>query len=94
LANLCPPLAEPTGASSCQRIGSRGGLRARLTSRQRAITVSLHGGLTMWRRLADLAAAGVLVPRIERVVRLEEVPEAYRAMATGHGRGKIVVRLA
>jgi len=45
-------------------------------------------------RLADLAAAGAIRPHVERTIALEEVAEAQRAMETGHGRGKIVVRTA
>jgi NADPH:quinone reductase-like Zn-dependent oxidoreductase len=43
--------------------------------------------------LADLARDGTLRPHVERVIGLGEVADAQRAMETGHGRGKIVVRL-
>lgn len=67
---------------------------ARLTSRQRAITLVLRDGPPVWQRLLDLVRDGTLRPHIDRVISMGEVAEAFRAMATGHGRGKIVVRLA
>jgi NADPH:quinone reductase-like Zn-dependent oxidoreductase len=45
-------------------------------------------------RLAALAQEGTLRAHIERTIALEEVADARRAMETGHGRGKIVVRMA
>lgn len=69
-----------------------GGALARLTSRQRAIGVVLRNDARTWRRLAQLAADGVLHPHVERTIALEDVAEAQRAMQTRHGRGKIVVR--
>ena len=51
-------------------------------------------GAARWRRLAALAREGVLRAHVERTIALEEVGEAQRAMETGHGRGKIVVRMA
>ncbi len=70
-----------------------GGIVSRLSSRQRAVAFALQRGAAQWQRLAALAAAGALRPHVERTVALDEVPEALRAMETGHGRGKIVVRL-
>lgn len=70
------------------------GVFARFKSRQRAVAFQLKPGTAAWRRLAELAAQGVLRPRIERTIGLEDVAEAQRAMATGHGRGKIVVQVA
>src|SRR5215470_2569990 len=67
---------------------------ARLTSRQRAIAIVVRDGPPVWQRLLHLLRNGTLRPHIERVISMEEVAEAFRAMATGHGRGKIVVRLA
>jgi NADPH:quinone reductase-like Zn-dependent oxidoreductase len=67
---------------------------ARVTSRQRAIALALRNGPPVWRRLLELVREGALRARVERTVSLEEVAEALRAMATGHGRGKIVVRLS
>ena len=66
----------------------------RLTSRQRAIPVALRSGVTIWRRLLDLVREGVIRAHVERTVTMEEVADAFRAMETGHGRGKIVARLA
>jgi NADPH:quinone reductase-like Zn-dependent oxidoreductase len=67
---------------------------ARLTSRQRAIPFSLRNGPPIWRRLLDLARKGVLRAHVERTVAMEEVAEALRVIETGHGRGKIVARIA
>ena len=66
---------------------------ARLTSRQRAVPLALRNGPPMWQRLRELVRSGAMRPHIERTIALEEVPAALRAMETGHGRGKIVVRL-
>jgi NADPH:quinone reductase-like Zn-dependent oxidoreductase len=41
--------------------------------------------------LAGLLAAGTLVPEIERVYPLAEVPAALEYLGTGHARGKLVV---
>jgi len=65
---------------------------ARFTSRQRAIPFALRNGPAIWRRLARLAADGVVHAHVERTIALEDVAAAQRAMETGHGRGKIVVR--
>jgi len=35
----------------------------------------------------------VLRAHVERTIALEDVADALRAMETGHGRGKIVVRI-
>jgi len=65
----------------------------RLRSRQRAIPVSLKNASPIWRRVVDLARQGTLRPHVERTIAMDEVADAFRAMETGHGRGKIVVRL-
>jgi len=65
---------------------------ARCTSRQRAIPFTLKNIPSTWKRLAALAGDGVLRARVERTIALEDVADAQRAMETGHGRGKIVVR--
>ncbi len=70
-----------------------GAVLARLGSRQRAIPVSLKNGPAIWRRLLDLVRQGVVRAHIERTIDMEEVAGAFRAMETGHGRGKLVVRL-
>lgn len=57
------------------------------------------GGQYVWVRpdsadlahLADLAARGVVRVEIARTFPLDEAAEAYRALETGHTRGKIVV---
>jgi NADPH:quinone reductase-like Zn-dependent oxidoreductase len=70
-----------------------GAVLARLTSRQRAIPFQLKNGPAIWQRLLDLARKGALRAHVERTIAMEEVADAFRAMETGHGRGKIVVRL-
>jgi NADPH:quinone reductase-like Zn-dependent oxidoreductase len=66
---------------------------ARLTSRQRAIPFALRNDARIWQRLLQLVRERALQAKIERTIALEEVAEAQRSMETGHGRGKIVVRL-
>ena len=65
----------------------------RFTSRQTALPFALRNGPVIWRRLLDLARRGALRAQVVRVVTLDQVAEAFRAMDTGHGRGKTVVRL-
>ena len=60
-----------------------GGIRVR--------NLMLRAGDASLRRLAELAAAGVLQPHVARRVGLDEVAEAQRDMQRGHGRGKVVV---
>jgi NADPH:quinone reductase-like Zn-dependent oxidoreductase len=67
------------------------GLFARLGGGVRAGSIQLRGGGAMWRRLARYAGNGVLVPTIARRIGLDEVAAAQAQMATGHGRGKVVV---
>ncbi len=71
-----------------------GALLARVRSHQRAIPLALAGNSARWERLAALAQQRVLRAHIERSIVLEDVADAQRAMETGHGRGKIVVRLS
>ena len=66
---------------------------ARLTSRQRVIPLALRNGPPMWQRLLQLVGSGAMRPHIQRTIALDEVAAALRDMETGHGRGKIVVRL-
>ena len=66
---------------------------ARLTSRQRAIAIMLRNRPPLWQRLVQLVQDGALRAHVERTITLEEVAAAQRDMETGHGRGKIVVRL-
>jgi NADPH:quinone reductase-like Zn-dependent oxidoreductase len=68
-----------------------GSLLAPLRGGMRARNVVLKAGAAAWRRLADLASRGVLRPHIARRIGLDEVAQAQAAMASGHGRGKIVV---
>jgi NADPH:quinone reductase-like Zn-dependent oxidoreductase len=69
------------------------GVLARLTSRQRAIAIMLRNRPPLWQRLVQLVQDGALRAHVERTITLEEVAAAQRDMETGHGRGKIVVRL-
>ena len=57
----------------------------------RARNLMLKCDAAAWRRLGELAAAGVLSAHIERQVTLDEVRDAQAGMQGGHGRGKIVV---
>jgi NADPH:quinone reductase-like Zn-dependent oxidoreductase len=68
-------------------------LVARATSRQRAVPVALKSGSPRWQRIALLAQEGTMRPHIERTIALDDVADAQRSMETGHGRGKIVVRI-
>ena len=84
-----------TGGDAAAVVGTAlGAFFARVSSRQRAIAIVLASGSARWERLAALTREGVLHAHIERKITLEEVADAQRAMATGHGRGKIVVRLS
>ena len=44
-------------------------------------------------RLADLMASGAVVPQVDRVVGLDGVPDAMRALEEGRVRGKVSVRV-
>jgi NADPH:quinone reductase-like Zn-dependent oxidoreductase len=68
-----------------------GGLLAPLAGGTRARNLTLRGNRQDLERLARLAAEGVLRPHVARRIGLDEVAQAQAAMATGHGRGKIVV---
>lgn len=68
-------------------------LFARFTSSQRAIPFVARNDAGMWRRLLEFVRERGLRAHIERTIALEDVAAAQRAMETGHGRGKIVVRL-
>lgn len=67
-----------------------GGWLSPLLGGTRARNVNLRMGSAALRRLADLAAAGVLKPHIARRIGLHDVAQAQAAMQRGHGRGKIV----
>ena len=45
------------------------------------------------RTVAELADAGKLQPHVEKVISLEDVPDAHRELEAGHATGKIVVQL-
>ena len=84
-----------TGGDAAAVAGTMlGALVARVTSRQRAIPVALRSGAARWQRLAALVQEGTVRAHIERTIALEDVADVQRAMQTGHGRGKIVVRIA
>ncbi len=53
----------------------------------------LRNGPRMWHRLAQLVKSGAMRVHVERTITLDEVAAAQRDMETGHGRGKIVVRM-
>jgi NADPH:quinone reductase-like Zn-dependent oxidoreductase len=82
-----------TGGDAAAAVGTTvNAFLARLGSRQRAVPIVLASESARWERLAALTQVGVLHAHIERTIALEDVADAQRAMATGHGRGKIVVR--
>ena len=68
-------------------------LFARFTSHQRAVPFALKNDDRMWRRLLEFVRERGLRAHIERSIALEDVAAAQRSMETGHGRGKIVVRM-
>lgn len=81
-----------TAGSLAAAIGTGlGTVLAPLAGGVRARNFALRGDAAAWRRLAELAASGVLKPCIRRRIGLAEVAAAQAEMATGHGRGKIVV---
>jgi NADPH:quinone reductase-like Zn-dependent oxidoreductase len=83
-----------TGGSAADVVTTvASGVLARFASKQRAIPLALKSNPALWKRLGELAHAGLIRPHVERVIGLGEVADAQRAMETGHGRGKIVVRL-
>jgi len=79
------------GSASAAVATGLGSLLAPLLGATRARNVMLGRSPAAARRLADLAARGVLKPHIARRIGLDEVAQAQAAMASGHGRGKIVV---
>jgi len=82
-----------TGGDAAAAVGTTvNAFLARFSSRQRAVPIMLASGAARWERLAALTREGVLHAHIERAIALEDVADAQRAMETGHGRGKIVVR--
>jgi NADPH:quinone reductase-like Zn-dependent oxidoreductase len=81
-----------TAGSLASAIGTGAGvLLAPLFGGTRARNLTLRATASAWTRLAGLAAQGVLKPHIARRIGLAEVAAAQAEMATGHGRGKIVV---
>jgi NADPH:quinone reductase-like Zn-dependent oxidoreductase len=83
-----------TGGNATALLGTVGAaVFARLTSRQRAIPMTLRNDARIWQRVLQLVRDRAIKVHIARTISLEEVAEAQRAMETGHGRGKIVVRL-
>jgi NADPH:quinone reductase-like Zn-dependent oxidoreductase len=92
------PLLVPGGLY----LGTAGSTAAAIATGVGRFVASIVGGIRVrnlmlrtsdasLRRLAELAAAGVLQPHIARRVGLDGVAEAQRDMQRGHGRGKIVV---
>ena len=84
-----------TGGDAASLAGTAtAALLARVSSRQRSIPLVLASNSARWERLATMARQGALRAHIERSITLDDIAEAQRAMETGHGRGKIVVRLS
>ncbi|MEZ5102387.1 MAG: NAD(P)-dependent alcohol dehydrogenase [Thermoleophilia bacterium] len=69
-----------------------GTLRSTL-GRQRVVPLVARQTLADLEELAGLVAAGRIAPAVERVVELPEVPGAVARLASGHARGKTVVRI-
>ena len=44
--------------------------------------------------MTALIERGQMKPLVERVLPLEQVAEAHRTLDSGHGRGKLVLRVA
>jgi NADPH:quinone reductase-like Zn-dependent oxidoreductase len=83
-----------TGGNAAAVVGTIvGSVFARLTSHQRAIAIVLKASADLFERVAVLAQQGALHAHVERTIGMEEVANAMAAMETGHGRGKIIVRL-
>jgi NADPH2:quinone reductase len=60
--------------------------------------ITLHGVLVRpsadtLERLAAAVAGGALRPIVDQVVQLESVAAAHRRLETGHGQGKLVLRV-
>ena len=66
-------------------------VRARVLGGPRGVALALKPGHAAWSRLAVWARAGALVPHLRERVGLADAPDALARLATGHGRGKIVV---
>lgn len=83
-----------TGGDKAAVIGTiASAVLARLTSRQRAVLIAARNRHQSWQRLLQFVRGGALRPHVERIITLEQVADAQQAMETGHGRGKIVVRI-
>jgi NADPH:quinone reductase-like Zn-dependent oxidoreductase len=83
-----------TGGDAAAAVGTAmGAVFARLTSHQRAIVIRVKANAALLERIAALARQGALHAHVERTIGMEEVANAMAAMETGHGRGKVVVRL-
>jgi len=85
--NTCGSTAAAVGTAASA-------IAARFTSRQRVVPFALKNVPATWQRLGALAQERVLRPHIERTIALDDVADAQRAMESGHGRGKVVVRIA
>ncbi len=67
-------------------------LRSRL-GRQRAVMFMASMNKEDLLTIARLVEDGTVTPVVERLYRLEEVPEAMRYIGAGHARGKLVVTI-
>jgi len=68
-------------------------LAALASSRQRCVPFMLKTTTALLRRLAQLAAEGVIVPHIHEIIELKDVAQAQRRMKKGKVHGKICVRV-
>jgi NADPH:quinone reductase-like Zn-dependent oxidoreductase len=66
---------------------------ARVTSRQRCVPFLLKTDAALLDRLAKLATARVIVPRIHEIIDLAQVASAQRRMHEGKVHGKVCVRV-
>ena len=71
-----------------------GAVVARLSSRQRCVPFLLKTSGALLRRLAQLAADGIVVPHIDEIVDMTQVAAAQRRMQEGRVHGKVCVRVA
>jgi NADPH:quinone reductase-like Zn-dependent oxidoreductase len=83
-----------TGGDAMAAVGTvMAGIFARVTSHQRAIAIVVRTGAPLFERIAALAWESALRPHVEQTIGMDDVVHAMAAMETGHGRGKIIVRL-
>jgi NADPH:quinone reductase-like Zn-dependent oxidoreductase len=75
-------------------IGRMIGTRIRaLLVRQKLVGILAQRNQEDLRLLAELMESGKIIPAIDRLYRLDEVPEAIRYLERGHARGKVVITI-